>query len=895
MKVDFKKFEASLPYASELYGVYQPLLGWRSRRTTRRFEGIASAYRAALAAAVINHITPKSPVGLPGHWGEPVEANLRILPGDMVPGRPAVVPAVLQSAVGMEITKRLAAVDVGDQAVWDKLFSPEGFNAVLTTAAQAISGTYGSGTGAYAASSRAAEASNGYQTIAAVLDRESRIAGGLQYLYKNGQRDVLATLFTSRSYQLDGKAIADLGRFVGLGRDGSTWLAAHLSPVGLVHIFRQYFFEFDSFLGPPVQHVWLSPGATVELVEISTRRTLTERTSESAFDTIQKSEKSETSQDELSDAVKEENQNNDKFGVSVDSTSNAKIGIFSTQLTARTSYESGEARTTAREQTHKQLRQQTAKLSSEIKQSFKSTFRTVTETTDTSSKRYVLTNTTDNLLNYELRRKMRQVGVQVQDLGTELCWQTYVDRPGDELGIAKLVHIGQPPETNVQPAVLIPQPDPYQEEVNGSFVGVEDDDYEMDLDPVQLFPKHGYVYDKHGQVQWLSGNTAEMTITPDGSDPNLLHLHVKGHDEDEDPPTIPYRFTVNYVPTKSYLTEIDTENTKRLAAVDQEKERLAKEAFFTEARDRVKAASNIQRRPFDELREEERIIVYRNLIRQLFRGIGLKMTNAPTYHVLAELVESLFDVDKMLYFVAPEWWVPRTVSRHSNPQNLKLPDPGEFEQEEVSDWGGVDGNRPDSYYITEDSSFARLGSSLGWVLQLDGDNLRNAFLNAPWVKAVIPMRPGREMEALDWLTTAGVEGSDGLDDVYQEAVPGERAKMLAILQAHEWDDPALQNRYQALGAADLTVHDAIRYLAVVVGDEYQLSRVKVDGNLPDGTPISYLPTDSVFEHGFDPLAGGFRAAEKDPFEVFDQWIEVLPTDQSVAVEVAYDPKTGMQV
>jgi hypothetical protein len=29
-----------------------------------------------------------------------------------------------------------------------------------------------------------------------------------------------------------------------------------------------------------------------------------------------------------------------------------------------------------------------------------------------------------------------------------------------------------------------------------------------------------------------------------------------------------------------------------------------------------------------------------------------------------------------------------------------------------------------------------------------------------------------------------------------------------------------------------------------------------------------------------------------PFEVFDQWIEVLPTDQMVPVEVAYDPKTG---
>ncbi len=41
-----------------------------------------------------------------------------------------------------------------------------------------------------------------------------------------------------------------------------------------------------------------------------------------------------------------------------------------------------------------------------------------------------------------------------------------------------------------------------------------------------------------------------------------------------------------------------------------------------------------------------------------------------------------------------------------------------------------------------------------------------------------------------------------------------------------------------------------------------------------------------YENGFDPLEGGFRATGT-PFEIFDQWIEVLPTDQVVAVE--YNP------
>ena len=45
-----------------------------------------------------------------------------------------------------------------------------------------------------------------------------------------------------------------------------------LSPVGIVHLFRQYFFDLGSFLGEPVEHVWLAPGTTLELVEVSDTR-----------------------------------------------------------------------------------------------------------------------------------------------------------------------------------------------------------------------------------------------------------------------------------------------------------------------------------------------------------------------------------------------------------------------------------------------------------------------------------------------------------------------------------------------------------------------------------------------------------------------------------------------
>jgi hypothetical protein len=44
---------------------------------------------------------------------------------------------------------------------------------------------------------------------------------------------------------------------------------AILSPVGLIDLFREYFFEFYTFLGAPTGQFWLSPGGTVEVIETS--------------------------------------------------------------------------------------------------------------------------------------------------------------------------------------------------------------------------------------------------------------------------------------------------------------------------------------------------------------------------------------------------------------------------------------------------------------------------------------------------------------------------------------------------------------------------------------------------------------------------------------------------
>ena len=82
--------------------------------------------------------------------------------------------------------------------------------------------------------------------------------------------------------------------------------------------------------------------------------------------------------------------------------------------------------------------------------------------------------------------------------------------------------------------------------------------------------------------------------------------------------------------------------------------------------------------------------------------------------------------------------------------------------------------------------------------------------------------------------------------------------------------------------------DPPEYTGKSVGDVLQFLAAELQAANTD--IANTLATEKVFETGFDPLGSGFRPAE--PYMIFDEWIEVLPTDQVVAVEVQYDPKTG---
>ena len=929
MKIDLTKFQGSLPYSSEMYGIYQPLLGWKSARVAARVDaGIFEAAKRYLAD-MLPQFTPHfdfDGVDDPQFTIQPARPETR-----------GAVPAIpIDGLLGRRIATLVQeSGDIADPTAWEKYTRPDALEQALNDIAADLRAEFQSireGSGIDATRSEA--------ILKTLLRRESLAAGVLAYMNSVNEPSDLARWLNLGPMKT---GMPQAGRLLNQIDAAKSDLArAVVSPIGLVHLFRQYFFEFDSFLGPSVQHLWLSPGGTVELVEVSTRKTVIERATEQMLETTQKSETSETTEDELSAAVKSENSSNTKLGVSATATAGFKAAVWSGSATATGSFNIEQNQKEARETTHTSKRQQTEKLSSEIRSSFKSTFRTVTEATDVTSRRYVLQNDTKALLNYELRRKMRQVGVQVQDYGTQLCWQSFVDEPGDDLGVSLLVHIAQPPDLqNLREPERPPQPDPLvaapSMTVNFSWPDGDKTNHRGFLSrgaPIKIVPpKPGYIY-AGAQMTRVSGPDfawaarpatpqdtqidlnswtpvtigppdIETIATPDGNgEPSIKTLWVGFQTADggylqSDSWEATLQVTLLFRPSQSLLKGIEDAYTASVSTYTEERNYAFQQALFSEARDRVKAASNVRSRNFDELREEERIVVYRCLIRQLLKVAGIGDQTPQVRHVFSELVESMFDVDELLYFVAPEWWMPRfpvspSATAPSSPQNLGLggTDQATFYKSEVVTWGGAETNRPDNYYVTEDSTPAKLGSSLGWVLQLDGDNLRNAFLNAPWVKAVIPIRAGRELRALEWLSSPDIEGSDGLGSMYEAKDEAERETMIKGLKAHIWQDAATAARYAALSPADLTILDAIRYLVVRIAAQHQV------GSTVDPA-MGCLPADRVFEHGFDPLLGGFRADPKDSvgnaFTVFDQWVEILPTDQIVPVEVAYDPRTGMQI
>lgn len=634
---DLSDYTSVLPYASEKFGVYQPMIGWKSKRTTKRLNQGVLDIQNSLVHTYLNNFTGKShfisgqcnaevtmeigtlePIKLMENNSALLKRIAFFLPKDRYPfdkeWREILTKDKLEELLHNPVDEGEGLQTTSVQGFYKNLY--DGQCREINSLDQNIK---------FIPNQRATleQGKHLESEIRRLINQESALAGALLEMVNQKLFLPLKTLFYQNPMDdltIVNRQIADL-----LQNSDDPFATfdpkkdignVSLSPLGIVHLFRQYFFELDTFLGTPTGHVWLSPGSSVELIEVSTRRVYTEKIIEQSTEITKKTESSTTDQDEFSEAVKKDNKSDLKLGASL--TVNQSWGTGNATAVGTLNME--KTQEIAREDTQKRMHEQSKKLSTEIKQNYKSTFKTITESTDTSSKRYVLSNTTKELINYELRRKMRQVGVQVQDIGTYLCWETFVDEPGKDLGLANLVHIAKPADlVDVPISTDIPDPSDKQEKFSGpitwypvEFNRVANSDHFLPLGTIPLpeAPEGYVVSDPGGLVEvfqisgegegfggvWdfrgrLNSTGIEVGpyIPPDGTSWNKVINFVVGG-------------VVSFTPDAKTKNDIADAISKQLddkTKADNENIRKTKEAFLAAAKERIEFASNISSRKYD--------------------------------------------------------------------------------------------------------------------------------------------------------------------------------------------------------------------------------------------------------------------------------------------------------
>jgi hypothetical protein len=388
------------------------------------------------------------------------------------------------------------------------------------------------------------------------------------------------------------------------------------------------------------------------------------------------------------------------------------------------------------------VKEVTRRASERITKSFTIKTRDFEEVTTTSLTRRVIRNESQQPVSYGLRRVLRRVHVKVQSLGPRLVWQLYLRDPGTGLARSRFVHFRESAPIAVpdEPPGLEPRPK------GGTDTGTTSSDVTWDgthktyyvvivvqtgadrairavsidsISDLEGGGKDDPAPSPRNDVQWggyFDAATGTYTV-------NIGIL--KG-----DASSVSVSYTYTWDPSQTVLDEWEK---KRQEAVTKLTQELLNEQFERE-KTLITERSKIKARPANDLRREERYEVMNRMVSQLFaRG------DDPSGPIPLEIeyFHRYFDIDSMFVYLHPSWWKPRY-----SPVATGL-------------------ERP-AYEITAESDPAPLGSSLGWMLQLDGDDRRNEFLNSPWIRVCLPIRPTQERDAIAWLARH-IEGEVGYD------------------------------------------------------------------------------------------------------------------------------------
>ena len=291
---DLTKYKGILPYASELFGVYQPLLGWKSARKTKRIQAALNSAKTQFMQNLLKNYKP--------------DVSIEFAPNGNVLQRKIETGNLFKNKLNPQNESRLLQMistsllerDMPDVNDWKQLLSKEALTILLKEkvftqyqeATFSTIETIGSlnqmegETDAEFIYRKASLVSEANSLLLSNMNKESVIAGLLIDWSSQGMNKSLEELFYNQTNLEVDEEISNMQQLLQdelldpyLSFDPKKDIKdVVVSPLGVVHLYRQYFFELDTFLGSPVEHVWLSPGSSVELVEINTHKTTTEKT-----------------------------------------------------------------------------------------------------------------------------------------------------------------------------------------------------------------------------------------------------------------------------------------------------------------------------------------------------------------------------------------------------------------------------------------------------------------------------------------------------------------------------------------------------------------------------------------------------------------------------------------
>jgi len=511
-----------------------------------------------------------------------------------------------------------------------------------------------------------------------------------------------------------------------------------LSPIGIAHYFRQLYFNKEEGVGPIEEAFTIAPLETFEVIYQTIRKQIHEEVLQQGLESVSESAVEEKNLDEVSDKVSSMVQQD--VSASMSANASGGIGVWQVGASATASFSDSSQR--GRELSTHRLKEITKRASERITKSFSIKVTDSTEVTTSTTTRRVIRNDSPHPVSYGLRRVLRRVNVKVQDLGPRLVWQVYLRNPGEGLARSRFVHFQEAAPISVPdiPPGVPPRP----------AGGVETDSESTSL----LYDSSRHVYYvaivvKPGEDRDVTGVRIESITDLEGGgkddeapaphneldlgsswDPGTRTYTAKIAILPGDSPTVQVAFSYTWKPSEKVMAEWQKLRDDAAAKITQDL--LTQQ--FEQHKTLITERSKIKSRPANDLRREERYEVMNRMVSYLF-GRGDDPSEPTPLEI--EYFHRYFDIDAIFTYNHPSWWKPRFASKKVGLQR-------------------------EAYEITAESEPAPLGSSLGWLLQLDGDSRRNEFLNSPWARICVPMQASREREAIQWLAKH-LEGEVGYD------------------------------------------------------------------------------------------------------------------------------------